>query len=110
MDADALKEWQEIKRAQWARVAGLIPGLQFSETRGHFMLRCSTDTFYDEVVIGRLPSLKTYVAPNGEVEIARIPGIDYSDVMVDAIIMLWERGQKAPPLADPFHGIDSRIS
>lgn len=112
-DAAKVEAFREHKRAQWDRIAGSMPGLQFvaSGERGtQFMIVCSTPDFYEGVVIGQLAHLvmETYGSPaqprRRAIPNAKKPldrrGIDLTDEQVDAVLDRWRLGRSAIDL--PF--------
>lgn len=112
-DADNIAAFKARKTAQWERVAGTMPGLQFvsSGERGtQFMIVRSTDDFYEGVVIGQLPHvvMETYgppssprrrAMPNDKKPLDR-RDVDLTDEQIDKVLARWRDGQSAVGL--PF--------
>lgn len=112
-DADNISAFKARKTAQWERVAGSMPGLQFvsSGERGtQFMIVRSTDDFYEGVVIGQLPHvvMETYgppanprrrAMPNDKKPLDK-RDIDLTDDQIDKVLACWRNEQSA--LGLPF--------
>lgn len=112
-DAEKIAEFKDRKSRQLARIAGTSPGLQIvvSGERGtQFMVVCSTDTFYEGVVIGQLPHvvMETYgppanprrrAMPNDKKPLDKRE-IDLTDDQIDKVLACWRNEQSA--LGLPF--------
>lgn len=108
-----IDEFKARKQAQWKKVADKLPGLQLAQSgeRGsQFMLICSTDHFYEGVILGQLPHvvMENYGPPvrprRRAVPDERKPierrSIDLTDAQIDQILSLWRSGTSA--LSLPF--------
>jgi hypothetical protein len=101
---EMLPQWTARKLAQYARALTRIPSLQlvrYGPDQSTFMLVCSTDDFYEGVIIGQ-PPRPQYEWRGGE----RRPvpahrkqsdrrAIDLSDDDIDAILTRWQSGRSA---------------
>lgn len=107
-DTSKIAEFKARKVAQWERVAGVMPGLQFvaSGERGtQFMIVRSTDSFYEGVVIGQLPHvvMETFGSPANPrrraMPDAKKPlgkrAVDLTDDEIDQVLARWRVGQSA---------------
>lgn len=105
--------WIARKNAQWKEVEGTMPGLQLIRSgplQSSFMLVCSTDDFYDGVMIGQLPQTQTEVVRRApKLQIRDVPerrklidrrSIDLSDSQISQIVAGWRNGCSALEL--PF--------
>lgn len=102
--AKQIPEWKARKLAQWERIAGSIPGLQFvrfGEQQTTHMLTCSTEAFYESVLFGRLPTVER--RPARGVREARMivaePLIDLTDEEIDELLSRWASGRSALELS-----------
>lgn len=116
-----LPEFAALKRTQWARIEGAIPGLQFvvsGERQSQFMVIHSTDDHYEGVVIGQLPQV-VMVVTGPPAARRRVPlpdskkpldkrTIDLSDSEIDAVLDCWRRGRSAMTLDYISHAYDRR--
>lgn len=110
-----LPDWKARKDTQWNRISGTMSGLQLirsRQSRTQYMLVCSTDAFYEGVVIGQLPEqvIKVYGSAlnprqRWATEDEKPPekrGIDLSDGEIDQVLARWAKGATAATL--PFVG------
>jgi hypothetical protein len=106
--AEGSVEFQERKAAQWEKFAG--PGLQLvrSANNSQWMLVCSTDGFYEGVVIGQLERKQTETKMRARkkvsVEISNAKkaienrGIDLTDEQIEKVLDCWMSGKSAKSL------------
>ena len=103
----SIPDWVDRKDAQWERISGIMPGLQLVRSRGRtqYMLACSTDGFYEGLLIGQLPE-EHYVMTGSSLnprrraaEIHEKPHdrreIDLTDDQIDQILQRWAQGATA---------------
>lgn len=108
---DDLDAFKERKQAQWARVMGVIPGLQMiqsGEKGTQFVISNGTEM----VIYGQLPhvvleqtgSRKNPVmkaVPNERKPLER-RSIDFDDAAIDQIISVWAAGDTAASIIRGF--------
>lgn len=119
-DPDKIEAFKADKRAQWERIAGTMPGLQFvvSGERGtQFMIVCSTPEFYEGVVIGQLPqvmmetigtpaSFRRRAMPNDKKPLDK-RSVDLTDEQIDKVLARWKAKTSALdlPFVQAVYGI-----
>jgi hypothetical protein len=120
-----LSTWEAKKMAQWQRIAGRIPGLQLvrsGEAKSSFMLVCSTESFYEAVLIGQLEQVEremlsgasmfnpVYRDKHNSVKAIHRQAVDLSDEEIEAVVTQWGTGNSVArlPFVTTVWGIDGK--